>query len=549
MISDGIKRSINKMKFTYINTTQKDRGKPIAIQIINAHCARRRYRQRARQRDRKILNLAESNTHRYIKPEEDFSGERAGHIGIQQDTESQDKQLQHGYHDARIMWILQIGNGSSLDPFLAPAVALTSSEKSLMHFWLTNGRRMIYGTSQTPRFCPVLHSARILFETSPVYVYSQLVRAEALARKAGAYLGVQSNQSYRWKAEAYKFTHRLFNSTEVSPFDRLGGLYQLLTMEMALGEPGLQALHVQAMKDYLKALGGPSHISKNVKRQASCCLEVDWFLCVEVCMYATIPIRPRTILELESCVSNFTSALTGVKNWTTQVAFDLSGYDHITFDAKRPEAVPYTELPNYHNSPGLQTLRSYLFQLTDTLKERSAEISHYTLSSCLNSLLQLCLMQSMYGYTVDQSLRLTECLGAMIEESTTEIPTGSTSLREDKDTLRTELQIFPVRRRFGLACNVVPMILGYIRNAMHFPRTDQIQVDYFRACADAIRILPFLSIGSRSRIAMQLLMCGLVAANWEFGAEAGRQNRDVVFGFNDDELEELGNEIRSNWLK
>lgn len=128
---------------------------------------------------------------------------------------------------------------SQLDPFTRTAVDLTVREKSLLHFYLSDGRRLRLGTSRVPTYCTVLHTASCLMESSKVYVYVQLVNAEAVLCKMTQ--RQFSNDMYMWQALAYRALNTLLQDGQASHIQKLSGFTQVSSIASLLSCQGLTA--------------------------------------------------------------------------------------------------------------------------------------------------------------------------------------------------------------------------------------------------------------------------------------------------------------------
>ncbi|KEF58101.1 uncharacterized protein A1O9_06024 [Exophiala aquamarina CBS 119918] len=385
---------------------------------------------------------------------------------------------------------------SILDPFLQLAIKVSTYEQQLLHFYLTEGRQVVYGTSAQPAYCPALHLAgRGLLQRSPAYVETHIAMAEHIL------CGLRSEQVtanfFRRRADAYKTVGDLVLNPEAQFDNQLCGLICLQMAEHTIGRTDLQSVHLRAMHELVERRGGFQFFLQMTHPESALTEPVEYsnqYMLAEFDAHGNQDV-------LAKAKDDFVDTLRRIRIWTLQI----QGLQTDTI------ALSQLKLHDRHqDQPKLTKFKSYLSTITNKYL-REATAPHHQAAGTFNLLFTLCNTMVAYDLSPVSTPQFLSSLQTQMEQSTNRHSTKQSLQAGEEDSELSNLH----------PCAVVGLV-SHLRKDLKKERrgptpdflsfsthdtfdTFPLEVNLSSSSISAMTVFPLLDFGTRLRLSRGFL--------------------------------------------
>ncbi|KAK5062858.1 hypothetical protein LTR84_004933 [Exophiala bonariae] len=410
---------------------------------------------------------------------------------------------------------------SILDPFLRLSIKVSTFEQQLLHFYLTEGRQVLYGTSANPAYCPALHLAsRGLLQRSPAYVETHIAMAEHIL------CGLRSEQVtanfFRRRADAYKTVGDLVLNPGAEFDDQLCGLICLQTAEHTIGRTDLQAVHLKAMHELVERRGGIQFFLRAQRPESALTEPVEYS---NQYMFAKIDVQGNNDL-LARAKDDVLGNLRRIRLWTLRI-------QGLHIDATPSAGLELQERRAYQST--LTTIKSYMSTIISKYL-RKDNTPYHQAASTFNLLFTLCTTLVAYDLGPDPTSQFLLSIQTMMENSTDKQSTKETFGGAEEHSELSGLH----------PCTIVCLVSQLRKNLTKQTRSqtpnspsltsyntiDSFTLEVFLSSSSigAMTLFPFLEFGTRLRLCRGLLRSALSVCDMTMGetfGEAELQDLDL----------------------
>lgn len=518
-----------KLDFTFVHSTRKDRGRAVNIQLSNSRIASWSHasrRAKAKQASSSLLKPVDKDSEAApLEPlpsckEEDieelhdvalWSAEQES-TSICTEKDNDGGQVSSKHLPAGAGLCVNHTLTSALDPFVSLPVKVTARERSLLHFWLSRGRCMVWGTLDNPMYDPILFSAQQSLETHPIWTYTHIAMADALVSRMTNH--PPSAHFHLRQSQAYKAMQELVHDNTVPVTHQIAGFKQLISLEAMLGRQKPQTQHLLAMHKLVEMHGGFAKVYSQFPTY-----EQTVALCFFSCFYSSTFLSADASLPslevLGAALAQFTITLRCINMWTRSIHHQLSSERMQTKSTEGYCAPTHT----------LADLQTYLDLQVNSLLART-DADDFSVAYAFYLGYNLCVSQTIHAYNPAESLSFLQHVEHVMSSSAT------IDIQSNGERLW----------RIPPACAVV--MLGYVRYSLSWSTQSQDfnqEVEINTSSINTMKLLPFLSQATRMSLARKWIDCSLRVLS-------GRQSScDDLF--TKQEICDLMEEIQDAWYR
>ncbi|KAK4936038.1 hypothetical protein LTR10_023033 [Elasticomyces elasticus] len=361
-----------------------------------------------------------------------------------------------------------------LDHFIRLPDGATDLEKKFIYFYLTEGRQIHLGTSQTPVYCPILDIGQRLMVECSVCPLTYSLHGEALLSRI---TGQKCRPDfYKRRAQSYHRLNDIISDEATTLCQKVCATIMLAFADHSLGNPELSVVHTRAVNGFIETSGGLTNFLDQVAKDSRIDMPTRFY----VLPFVRAQISVESWPDLSSILGRFLDTLQEIQLWA----------DKLT-----------------------QTFETMLDGPLTSSTEISKEFSQISwFKTILHGIIEKYLCGQIDGQS-DPLAPTAFLLCYNVCMSLVELGTGIANYRAFLQTLAQCIaQSSIVGTNPCLPCpefvGTVYNIVGYVRGTMIGNHGDQ-ETRICQATIDASKIIPLLSPTSLTRLAQRLLQCSL----------------------------------------